>query len=304
MEEKKSSTLPMIFGIVSIVLSCTFGIGLIFAIISLILSKKAEPDGKRKAGIITSIIGMVLSVIALIVIIIMAAITAAGASAVKGVYDDLSENTSGYDWNISTEDDWNIDSDDWDFGNLTELDLDLTNTSTSEESVSDTTEAVVQIPDPASDTDDSMQSDSTFDWKRVGGMVGGYLDIPDTYYNFYETGGYSDVLIFSEQYAYGMSDIITHFTYPQEYDAKMTAQNLYDGLKADSQVTSVNMELYDTGSYQGYFVDSVYSDGIECRIFIFDDEDQNMQYISVEGITTDEYSGIWKNVFDSYQLAQ
>ena len=39
-------------------------------------------------------------------------------------------------------------------------------------------------------------------------------------------------------------------------------------------------------------------------IFIFDDEDQNMQYISVEGLTTDEYSGIWKDVYDSYKLVQ
>lgn len=297
MEEKKSSTLPMIFGIVSIVLSCTFGIGLIFAIISLILSKKAEPDGKRKAGIITSIIGMVLSVIALIVIIIMASITAAGVSATKGIYDDLSQNTTSYDWNISTEDDWNYDD-------LTDYDFDFTATTEAEVSVSDTTEVEISIPDPALDTQDTSQSDQAFGWKRIGGAVGGYIDVPDTYYTFYETGGYSDVLLYSEQYAYGMADIVTHFTYPSEYDAKMTAQNIYEANKSDSQVTSANIELYDTGSYQGYLVDSVYTDGIECRVFIFYDEDQNMQYISVEGLTTDEYSGIWKDVYDSYKLVQ
>jgi len=82
MEKEKlpNSTLILVFGIVSIVSCCCYGLGLIFGITGLVLSKKAtaqyveSPElyngySNVKTGRILSIIGIVLSVLYLIVVI-------------------------------------------------------------------------------------------------------------------------------------------------------------------------------------------------------------------------------------------
>ena len=76
-----NSTLILVFGILSILTCCCYGIlGLIFGIVALVLAKKAkqvylaEPDiykgyGNVKTGRILAIIGITLSVIYLLLII-------------------------------------------------------------------------------------------------------------------------------------------------------------------------------------------------------------------------------------------
>ena len=82
MEQQKlpNSTLILVFGIISIIGCCFYGIGLILGIIALVLASKAtklyaeNPDNYTgfsnvKTGKILAIIGVVLSVIYLILII-------------------------------------------------------------------------------------------------------------------------------------------------------------------------------------------------------------------------------------------
>ena len=82
MEQQKlpNSTLILVFGIISIVTCCCYGLGLIFGIIAVVLSKKAtalyveNPEqysgySNVKTGRILSIIGIVLSAIYLIYVI-------------------------------------------------------------------------------------------------------------------------------------------------------------------------------------------------------------------------------------------
>jgi hypothetical protein len=82
MEQQKlpNSTLILVFGIISIATCCCYGLGLVFGIIALILSKKAtdeylaDPElysgyQNVKTGKILSIIGVALSAIYLIFVI-------------------------------------------------------------------------------------------------------------------------------------------------------------------------------------------------------------------------------------------
>lgn len=82
MEKEKlpNSTLILVFGIISIVSCCCYGLGLIFGITGLVLSKKAtaqfieSPElytgySNVKTGRVLSIIGIVLSILYLVVVI-------------------------------------------------------------------------------------------------------------------------------------------------------------------------------------------------------------------------------------------
>jgi thiol:disulfide interchange protein len=66
----------LVMGIISIVLSCCYGSGVVFGIVGLICSimaNKKNKTGIGTAGLITSIIGIVISVLMLIVYIIVIA---------------------------------------------------------------------------------------------------------------------------------------------------------------------------------------------------------------------------------------
>lgn len=82
MEQQKlpNSTLILVFGIISIVTCCCYGLGLIFGIIAVVLAKKAtalyveNPEqytgySNVKTGRLLSIIGIILSAIYLIYVI-------------------------------------------------------------------------------------------------------------------------------------------------------------------------------------------------------------------------------------------
>ena len=64
--EKAKSKKPIVFGVLSLVFSCTVLLGIIFAIIGLKSSKKSE----SKPGKILSIIGLALSIIVFVVVLI------------------------------------------------------------------------------------------------------------------------------------------------------------------------------------------------------------------------------------------
>ncbi len=82
MEQQKlpNATLILVFGIISIVTCCCYGLGLIFGIIALVLSKKATAEymanpelytgyGNVKTGKILAIIGTILSAVYLVYVI-------------------------------------------------------------------------------------------------------------------------------------------------------------------------------------------------------------------------------------------
>jgi hypothetical protein len=82
MEKQKlpNSTLILVFGIISIVTCCCYGLGLVFGIIAMVMSKKAtalymanpeQYSGYQnvKTGKILSIIGIILSAIYLVYVI-------------------------------------------------------------------------------------------------------------------------------------------------------------------------------------------------------------------------------------------
>ena len=85
-QQLPNSTLILVFGILSIVTCCCYGIlGLIFGIVALVLAKKAkeiyvaDPElyrgyGNVKTGRILAIIGIVLSVITLVTNIVFIAL--------------------------------------------------------------------------------------------------------------------------------------------------------------------------------------------------------------------------------------
>ena len=80
-QSKGKSIACMACGIASIVLSWTYGCGLIPAIVSLVLGSQCAKEGVQntftKVGKITGIIGLILSIILGIVMIIIAALAAA-----------------------------------------------------------------------------------------------------------------------------------------------------------------------------------------------------------------------------------
>jgi len=82
MEQQKlpNATLILVFGIISIVTCCCYGLGLIFGIIAIVLSKKATVEyianpelytgyGNVKTGKILAIIGTILSAVYLAYVI-------------------------------------------------------------------------------------------------------------------------------------------------------------------------------------------------------------------------------------------
>lgn len=82
-ETNKMALASMITGILSIVISCCCGLGVVFgglAVIFASLSRVDEPlSSNAKIGLITGIIGMIISVIAVIVFMIVI-----GAAAISG----------------------------------------------------------------------------------------------------------------------------------------------------------------------------------------------------------------------------
>lgn len=68
MSEKRSNALAivsLVMGILSITLGCCYGIGFLFAIPGLvcgIIDRRYEPSGLATAGIVCSVIGMVLAI--------------------------------------------------------------------------------------------------------------------------------------------------------------------------------------------------------------------------------------------------
>ena len=78
---KTQGIISMVCGLVSIFGSYSFGVGIIIAIVGLVMNKKSAEAGYQgtplKVGKITSIIGLILSIIMLIVVIVVAAAAAA-----------------------------------------------------------------------------------------------------------------------------------------------------------------------------------------------------------------------------------
>lgn len=107
MERQKlpNSTLILVFGILSIVTCCCYGVlGLIFGIVALVMAKKAkeiyfaEPElydgyGNVKTGRILAIIGIVLSAIYLLLTI--AAIAFYGVEGLQEMQDEMMREYGG-----------------------------------------------------------------------------------------------------------------------------------------------------------------------------------------------------------------
>ena len=83
-QSKTKSIVCMVFGIASIVASYGYGFGLICAIVSLVLGSQCKKEGVQntftKAGKITGIIGLILSIIGTIASILVAVLYGAAAA--------------------------------------------------------------------------------------------------------------------------------------------------------------------------------------------------------------------------------
>ena len=136
--------------------------------------------------------------------------------------------------------------------------------------------------------------------QRVGDSVQGYISIPEKYVTFVESGGYNSYLL---GYAYGMLDVITHYTYSPESVGKV--DTFVEGMQSTFAKSANSCEIYNAtfGSHKGFMLYGEYSDGAVLRAFIFKDEAGNIQYICVEGLN-DEYADIYKYVFSNYSLTE
>ena len=139
----------------------------------------------------------------------------------------------------------------------------------------------------------------------VGDDVLGYMTIPKKYVTFHEVGGMggADKMLAHEQYAYGMTDIVTHGVFPMDY--AISDKALAESYKKmfESGATSVSMQQSTFGNNSGYFIEAPYSDGVTVKALIFEDANGNVQYICVEGLD-DEFADLYKVIFTNFTVSK
>ena len=285
-----------VLGIISVILSFFIPlVALVLGIIGLTKAKKNRnnvvPTALNWIGIGTSILTMVLSTIMII-----------GFIKEINAEDDYSESHSNHVYADSDKDKDDIDDyevlDPFEDENGDLNPIQSTDSTNTEEFENDLEDLYSQN---FSDSTESHSGSYTPSYETVshGDDVQGYIEVPATYFDFYETGGYSDKLLGHQQYAYGILDIVTHYTFPGE-----DVPNL-ESFAASYQITfsasADKCDVYNAtfGENQGYLVYAEYSDGTILRAFIFKDNKGNVQYLCVEGVT-DDYSDVYKTVFCNY----
>lgn len=301
-----------VLGIISVIFSLFIPlVALVLGIIGLTKAKKNRnnivPTALNWIGIGTSILTMVLSTIMII-----------GIIKEINAEDDYSESHSNHVYADSDKDKDDIDDyevldpfedengdlnpiQSTDSTNTEEFENDLEDLTFDSDDTAETNNDTAVYSENFSDSTESYSGAYTPSYETVshGDDVQGYIEVPSTYFDFYETDGYSDKLLAHQQYAYGMLDIITHYTFPGEDvpDLESFAASYQISFSASADKCDVYNATF--GENQGYLVYAEYSDGTILRAFIFKDNKGNVQYLCVEGVN-DEYSDVYKTVFCNY----
>lgn len=301
-----------VLGIISVIFSLFIPlVALVLGIIGLTKAKKNRnnivPTALNWIGIGTSILTMVLSTIMII-----------GIIKEINAEDDYSESHSNHVYTDSDKDKDDIDDyevldpfedengdlnpiQSTDSTNTEEFENDLEDLTFDSDDTAETNNDTAVYSENFSDSTESYSGAYTPSYETVshGDDVQGYIEVPSTYFDFYETDGYSDKLLAHQQYAYGMLDIITHYTFPGEDvpDLESFAASYQISFSASADKCDVYNATF--GENQGYLVYAEYSDGTILRAFIFKDNKGNVQYLCVEGVN-DEYSDVYKTVFCNY----
>ena len=299
----------MAFGILSIIFGILFSpVGLVLSIIGLVKSSKNK---STSVPAILNWIGLGISALLLVLSIIF---FAGVVSAVNKTEEYINEAShTSYD-NFSFDngyDDEDEDEDDY-----------VTTESTTEAKTEEATESATTESNDSTDPSGSSDSNDLYcdeyedssescigaypepaGCQRVGDSVQGYISVPEKYGTFVESAGYNSYLLGHQQYAYGMLDIITHYTYAPESVGKV--ETFVAGLESSLAASATKTEVYNAtfGDHKGYLVYGEYSDGATLRAFVFKDDVGNVQYICVEGLD-DEYADIYKYVFSNYSLTK
>lgn len=137
---------------------------------------------------------------------------------------------------------------------------------------------------------------------RRGNDVLGFIEIPEKYNDFtIPEGNYNDLIDFDFA-TDGRGNAITHFTYTQE-----SAGDVYSRLKnlekeygdAYPNLTYKKTEKATFGTYTGYLL-TLKEEDYAFYIFVFEDDNNNIQYLAVEGKDDDVYRLVFQNFsFDS-----
>lgn len=299
----------MTFGILSIIFGILFApVGLVLSIIGLVKSSKNK---STSVPAILNWIGLGISALLLVLSIIF---FAGVVSAVNKTEEYINEAShTSYD-NFSFDNGYDDDDEDEDDYVTTES---TTEAKTEEATESATTESNDSTDPSGSSDSNDLYCDEYEDssescigtypepagCQRVGDSVQGYISVPEKYVTFVESGGYNSYLLGHQQYAYGMLDIITHYTYAPESVGKV--ETFVAGLESSLAASATKTEVYNAtfGDHKGYLVYGEYSDGATLRAFVFKDDVGNVQYICVEGLD-DEYADIYKYVFSNYSLTK
>ena len=302
------------------ILSIIFGIfiapvGLILSIVGLV---KASKNTNNNFPTVLNFIGLGLSGFVIVIYVIVYAwifgIFAYTYNSVSGSHES-STTSSYYDTNDDDDHSSTVLS-----PTTTESTTAVTTESTTETTAEATTESSTE--EDTSDASGSSNSNDLYSEKfddtdesyigtypepsgcqRVGDSVQGYISIPEKYVTFVESGGYNPNLLGHQQYAYGMLDVITHYTYAPESVGKV--ETFVEGMQSTFAKSATSCEIYNAtfGSHKGFMLYGEYSDGAVLRAFVFKDEAGNIQYICVEGLN-DEYDDIYKYVFSNYSLTE
>jgi len=137
--------------------------------------------------------------------------------------------------------------------------------------------------------------------QRFGDYTLGFIDVPSSWNVFQEAGGNWDNTLAHQQYSYGMADIITHATFNADLkgdDLKKTVESFRNN-SVEGKVQSARF-----GTNTGYLLTENYGDGTVLRIFMFNDGKGHTQYLAVEGLPDDEYSDVYRLVFQNYSFEQ
>lgn len=300
------------------ILSIIFGlfiapVGLILSIVGLV---KASKNTNNNFPTVLNFIGLGLSGFVIVIYVIVYAwifgIFAYSYNSVSGSHE--SSTTSSYH---------GIDDDDDHSSTVLSPTTSESTTAVTTETTTETTAEATTESTTEEDTSDASGSSNNNDLysekyddtdesyigtypepsgcQRVGDSVQGYISIPEKYVTFVESGGYNSSLLGHQQYAYGMLDVITHYTYSPESVGKV--DTFVEGMQSTFAKSATSCEIYNAtfGSHKGFMLYGEYSDGAVLRAFIFKDEAGNIQYICVEGLN-DEYADIYKYVFSNYSL--
>ena len=292
------------------ILSIIFGlfiapVGLILSIVGLV---KASKNTNNNFPTVLNFIGLGLSGFVIVIYVIVYAwifgIFAYSYNSVSGSHE--SSTTSSYHGIDDDDDHSSTVLSPTTSESTTAVTTETTTESTTEEDTSDASGSSNNndlYSEKFDDTDESYIGTypEPSGCQRVGDSVQGYISIPEKYVTFVESGGYNSYLLGHQQYAYGMLDVITHYTYSPESVGKV--DTFAEGMQNTLAKSATSCEIYNAtfGSHKGFMLYGEYSDGAVLRAFIFKDEAGNIQYICVEGLN-DEYADIYKYVFSNYSL--